>query len=340
MDDRIIRMKLDTIRRSAVMGRWPIGPWQARTADFLAPGEYRFDGDWAEIAGESFWSAGKTLFIRATAETPPGVPAESLFLQFDAEGLEGLLTVDGRPYAGVDANHLRVVVPHNGRLELEAEFVCLLAALHRPELRRERGRLREVAFLNSGLRITLNDERDAQALECAVEGDGEGPDADPAPEAAAAAPPALDPVAGGGPRRRRGRGVGARVGPPRRVAAPIGRHIARRPAGQLVCAGAGVVGLISDLFNVVSKVRLMLHVLISALLVIFFAGSMRLPGEIAVIPVGLLLILFLTGSANIYNFMDGINGIAGIMAIVSFGGFTKSFYVDQKDSLTGLLKLR
>ncbi len=147
MDDRIIRMKLDTIRRSAIRARWPIGPWQARTADFLAPGDYRFDGDWAEIPGESAWPAGKTLFIQTTAETPPDAPAEGLFIQFDAEGLEGLLSVDGRPYAGIDTNHLRVAVPNAGRLELTAEFVSLLASLHRPELRRERGRLREVAFV-------------------------------------------------------------------------------------------------------------------------------------------------------------------------------------------------
>jgi alpha-mannosidase len=147
MDDRIIRMKLDAIRRSALTGRWPIGPWQARTADFIAVGEYRFDGDWAEITGEATWPAGKTAFIRAAAETPVGVPAAGLFIQFDAEGLEGLLSVDGRPYAGIDANHLRVAVPHAGRLELAAEFVSLLASLHRAELRRERGRLREVAFV-------------------------------------------------------------------------------------------------------------------------------------------------------------------------------------------------
>jgi len=140
-------MKLDAIRRSAITGRWPIGPWQARTADFSAVGEYRFDGDWAEIAGETFWPAGKTAFIRAAAATPPGVPVENLFIQFDAEGLEGLLSVDGRPYAGIDANHLRVLVPHAGRLTLEAEFVSLLAALHRAELRREHSRLREVAFI-------------------------------------------------------------------------------------------------------------------------------------------------------------------------------------------------
>ena len=147
MDDRIIRMKLDTIRRRAATGRWPIGPWQARTADFVAVGEYRFDGDWTPCVGEAFWPAGKTVFIRTIAETPADAAAGDLFIQFDAEGLEGLLSVDGRPYAGIDANHLRVAVPHAGRLELEVEFASLLAALYRPDLRRERSRLREVAFV-------------------------------------------------------------------------------------------------------------------------------------------------------------------------------------------------
>ncbi len=146
MDDRIIRMKLETIRRSAVVARWPIGPWQARTADFRAVGDYLFDGDWVEVGGETSRPAGKTAFIRATADVPSGVLLEDLYIRFDAEGLEGLLSVDGRPYAGIDANHLRAVVPGAGRLQLEAEFVCLLASLHRPELRRERARLREVTL--------------------------------------------------------------------------------------------------------------------------------------------------------------------------------------------------
>ncbi len=147
MDERIIRMKLDLIRRSAVAARWPIVGWQARTADFLAAGDYRFDGDWADVNGETFWPAGKTLFIRTRAQTPPTAPADRLFIQFDAEGLEGLLSVDGKPYAGIDANHLRVHVPRAGWLDLEAEFVSLLPALYRPELRRERSRLREVTFV-------------------------------------------------------------------------------------------------------------------------------------------------------------------------------------------------
>jgi len=54
---------------------------------------------------------------------------QQLFLQFEAQGLEGLLSVNGRPYAGIDGYHSRVRVPQAGRLELSAEFACLLPAL-------------------------------------------------------------------------------------------------------------------------------------------------------------------------------------------------------------------
>src|SRR5450756_1725526 len=93
MDERIIRMKLDHIRQSAALARWPVEDWQARTADYLAPGEYRYDGDWMPAPPDGRWPAGKTLFLRSTVDTPDGVKAEQLFLQFEAQGLEGLLSV-------------------------------------------------------------------------------------------------------------------------------------------------------------------------------------------------------------------------------------------------------
>jgi len=87
----------------------------------------------------------------------------------------------------------------------------------------------------------------------------------------------------------------------------------------MICAGSGIIGLVSDLFNMASKARLILHLFIAALLIAFFDSSIYLPGSITIIPLALFLIIFLTASANIYNFMDGINGISGIMAAVSFG---------------------
>lgn len=184
MDPRIIRSKLDHIRRQAVLARWSIDPWQARTAEHLAADRYRYDGDWAEVSGETSWPAGRTLFLRTEAQAPASVPAEDLYVGFEAEGLEGLLSIDGRPYAGIDANHRRALVPHTGRLALEAEFICLPASLHTPALRRERARLREVAFLHVDRDVeaahydlwftweavqTVRDERRRQLLELALE---------------------------------------------------------------------------------------------------------------------------------------------------------------------------
>ena len=147
MDTRIIRAKLEELGRRAAVRRWPVDGWEVRVADHLAPGEYRFEGDWAPLPGEGAWPAGKTVFLRSCATTPSGVPLDDLRLEFDIQGLEGLLSVDGRPYAGLDANHTRVSVPASAALKLEIEFVSLLASLHRPELRRDQGRLREVAFI-------------------------------------------------------------------------------------------------------------------------------------------------------------------------------------------------
>jgi alpha-mannosidase len=148
MDERIIRMKLDHIKQSAALACWPVEDWQTHTADYLGPGEYHFDGDWMPAPPDGRWPAGKTLFWRSTLDTPDGVSGEQLFLQFEAQGLEGLLSVDGRPYSGIDANHSRVRLPGTGRLELSAEFACLLPALYRPELRGESARLRAVNLLH------------------------------------------------------------------------------------------------------------------------------------------------------------------------------------------------
>ncbi len=147
MDDRIVRMKLEQLCRLAAVRRWPLSALEARTADYLAPEEYHYDGGWAAVSAESLWPAGKTLFLRAEVETPLVEPDQSLYLEFCAEGLEGLLSINGRPYAGIDDEHPRVAVPASERLSLEAEFNCLGAALHNPALRTERARLREVAFV-------------------------------------------------------------------------------------------------------------------------------------------------------------------------------------------------
>jgi hypothetical protein len=147
MDRRIIEAKLHHIRQSFITNTWPITTWEARLGMHLAPEQYHFDGDWQSITGESWWPAGKTLFLRQKARTPEGVIPEDLYLKVEFEGLEGLLTVNGATYSGIDVNHLMVAIPFSGELDLAFEFVVLGASLYRPELRQEKARLRRIAFI-------------------------------------------------------------------------------------------------------------------------------------------------------------------------------------------------
>ncbi len=147
MDSRIIRSKLDAIRTSILTQRWPIGGWEARTATFRAVGDYKYDGDWHAVDADSVWPAGRTLFLRTQAPTPEGASASNLCIEFSIEQLEGLLSVNGRPYAGIDGPHPRVQVPDTGMLRLEAEFNCVPAASWEPGMRNERARLRGVDFV-------------------------------------------------------------------------------------------------------------------------------------------------------------------------------------------------
>src|SRR5664279_3517158 len=104
MDIRIVEAKLKHIRQSFITHTWPIETWEARLGSHLAPEQYRFDQDWQNISGESLWPAGKTLFLRRKAAPPQGVPLEDLYLKVDADGLEGLLSLNGAAYSGIDTN--------------------------------------------------------------------------------------------------------------------------------------------------------------------------------------------------------------------------------------------
>ena len=147
MDERIIRAKLDLLRSRTVKQSWSIDGWQARTADFLSPGQYQYDTGWQPLQFDTGWQAGKTLFLSINAHLPEEAPQEDIYLDFDAVFMEGLLTVNGKPYAGIDANHLRVVLPPGRDFTLEVEFICVIRSLSQPELRREKARVREVRFV-------------------------------------------------------------------------------------------------------------------------------------------------------------------------------------------------
>lgn len=85
----------------------------------------------------------------------------------------------------------------------------------------------------------------------------------------------------------------------------------------IVIAGImGLIGFLEDRFTISSKVRLAVQLGLSFSAVMMISG---LPASIGEAALFLFWIIFVTGTANYYNFMDGINGIAGLTGLVGFG---------------------
>lgn len=85
----------------------------------------------------------------------------------------------------------------------------------------------------------------------------------------------------------------------------------------------GVLGLLSDQLDTGPALRLFLQCCVSFFFIGIFKDVLNVDSNsiwygFASIPVILFWSIFITGSANFYNFMDGINGIAALTGIIAF----------------------
>jgi UDP-N-acetylmuramyl pentapeptide phosphotransferase/UDP-N-acetylglucosamine-1-phosphate transferase len=80
------------------------------------------------------------------------------------------------------------------------------------------------------------------------------------------------------------------------------------PAGLLV-----LVSLWDDYVGLSAQWRLLVHMLAASLFLVLADAT-----HLATLP---LLVLVLAGSSNLYNFMDGADGLAGGMAVFGFGAY-------------------
>ncbi|MBL4676269.1 MAG: glycosyltransferase family 4 protein [Mucilaginibacter sp.] len=89
------------------------------------------------------------------------------------------------------------------------------------------------------------------------------------------------------------------------------------PSYWLLVLGSLLIGIISfidDRITLSSKIRLLVHV-VSVTLMLFFLDVFSLPAYLI-----LALYIICIGIINMYNFMDGINGITGLYTLVVLGG--------------------
>jgi UDP-N-acetylmuramyl pentapeptide phosphotransferase/UDP-N-acetylglucosamine-1-phosphate transferase len=89
------------------------------------------------------------------------------------------------------------------------------------------------------------------------------------------------------------------------------------------------VSLVDDLRDMPSPVRLVVHLTAAAVLV----GNALWPGH----PLGVvLLVIAIAWFVNLYNFMDGSDGLAGGMAVIGFGTHAAAAYLAGDAALAAL----
>ncbi len=82
-----------------------------------------------------------------------------------------------------------------------------------------------------------------------------------------------------------------------------------------------VISLIGDSLHLPQILRLFIHFTCALIVVISLSSNFRNIVPFSFVGIALIFAaaIFITGTANFYNFMDGINGIAGLTGIAAFG---------------------
>lgn len=85
-----------------------------------------------------------------------------------------------------------------------------------------------------------------------------------------------------------------------------------------------LVSILDDIYNLSVKKRLLAHLTAAAMLVIGL-GIVEQQGLL----ISILLFFFVVWMTNLYNFMDGSDGLAGGMALFGFGGYSVAAWFAQ-----------
>lgn len=85
---------------------------------------------------------------------------------------------------------------------------------------------------------------------------------------------------------------------------------------SFMAIAVGALGFLEDLLSIQPRLRLILQLVLSGIIAFFIPQSLGFLGSVMFL---IFSTLFISGTANFYNFMDGINGIAAMTGAVGFG---------------------
>ena len=114
----------------------------------------------------------------------------------------------------------------------------------------------------------------------------------------------------------------------------VGVYVTGAFFDTIIGFGMGLLGLIEDSFSLSPSLRLAIELLISAVVVLPYM-------ELSVYGAALFVfwVIFITGTANFYNFMDGINGIAGLTGAAAFTLLSVFAFLTGRDHAISVISL-
>jgi UDP-GlcNAc:undecaprenyl-phosphate GlcNAc-1-phosphate transferase len=117
-------------------------------------------------------------------------------------------------------------------------------------------------------------------------------------------------------------GLGLLAGITAALALSAPHHLA---SAILPAAGLAAVSLLDDYFGLPARLRLLAHIAAAAAFLLMSGQSS--------LPTGIVLLILIVWMTNLYNFMDGADGLAGGMAAIGFGAYGLAAWITGSDDL-------
>jgi Fuc2NAc and GlcNAc transferase len=106
----------------------------------------------------------------------------------------------------------------------------------------------------------------------------------------------------------------------------------------LPVAGIAVLGLVDDRWHTEPRLRFVVECMLAGWSTLWLLRQTSLPFMLAV-SATIIFVVLLVGTTNAYNFMDGANGMAGLMGVVTFGALAVLSYTFAKGVEIGRVAL-